>query len=303
MVEAPTQAVPTAQQRARSERCFTVAGGELTALHFPAGEDAQWRVLALHGWLDNAASFVALADALPEVELLALDLAGHGHSHWRPDSGSYALLDHLPDLHDVLQSLGWRETVLLGHSMGGAIASLFAIAAPEQVCALICIDALGPLSLDEDEAPARLRRAFKARHEPRPRRRVFASIDDAVQQRAQLNGLSAEAARGLVERGLSVVDGGWIWAADPRLQLPSAMPMSEAQVRSLLRGIRQPTLVLAAAEPDPRFPRLQVEARLDCLARAQVQRLPGGHHLHLAEPVLTAAAIHGFLAGLSVARD
>lgn len=280
------------------ERHFSVRGGELAALHFPAPTNACRRVLALHGWLDNAASFTALAQALPEVELLALDLAGHGRSHWRPESGSYALVDHLGDLHDVLRSMGWEDAVVLGHSMGGAIATLFAAAAPEQVDALICIDALGPLSLDEDEAPVRLRRAFKARHEPRPRRRVFARIDDAVQQRAQLNGLHPEAARALVERGLTAIGGGWIWAADPRLQLPSALPMSESQVRSLLRSIRQPVLVLAAADPDPRFPRLNVEARLASIPKAQVRRLPGGHHLHLAEPEQAAAAIREFLGTL-----
>ena len=41
-------------------------------------------VLALHGWLDNAASFDALAPQLPETRLVALDLPGHGGSEPRP---------------------------------------------------------------------------------------------------------------------------------------------------------------------------------------------------------------------------
>lgn len=281
-----------------TERRFAGTGGQLAALHYPGSGRAPPRLLALHGWLDNAAGFSALAEALPECELLALDLAGHGRSDWRAETGSYLLVDHLPDLVQVLDALEWPEAILLGHSMGGAIASLLAVAAPERVRALICIDALGPLSLDEADAPARLRRALKARDEPKPRRRVFKSVEEAVSQRAQLNTLRPEAAQALVERGLARVEGGFVWAADPRLQLPSAVPMSEAQVQSLLRAITQPTLVLAASEPDPRLPRMNVEARLGCVPQARIERLPGGHHLHLAEPALAAAAIRDFLNAL-----
>lgn len=278
------------------ERTFLLDTGTLAALHFPTSVEGAPRVLALHGWLDNAASFAALATALPELEVLALDLAGHGRSEWRPASGSYALVDHLPELQEVLNQLGWSHCILLGHSMGAAIACLFAVAAPTRVERLICVDALGPLSLTEAEVASRLRRALAARGEPRPRRRLFASIEDACRQRAELNGLSAAAIAPLVERGLKAVEDGWIWSADPRLQLPSAVPMSEAQVQHLLRDLSMPVLVLAAEQPDPRLPKLHVQARLDCVPQARVERLPGGHHLHIAEPARSADEIRRFLA-------
>jgi len=289
-------AAGTGPSRSGEERRLPLSTGALAALHFPATHADAPRVLALHGWLDNAASFTPLADALPEVELLALDLAGHGRSEWRPPAGSYTLVDHLPDLLEVLDALAWPSAILLGHSMGAAIACLFAVAAPERVERLICIDALGPLSLDEAEVAAQLRRALAARREPRPRRRLFARIEDACRQRAELNGLSPQAIAPLAERGLIEVEGGWIWSADPRLQLPSAMPMSETQVQQLLRALTMPVLVLAAEQPDPRLPRLHVQARLDCVPGAELLRLPGGHHLHIAEPQQTAVAIRRFLA-------
>ncbi|MCG6118532.1 MAG: alpha/beta hydrolase [Aquimonas sp.] len=277
------------------ECSFEVNGLRLHALHWGGGENRRLRLLALHGWLDNAASFLGLAEALPDCEILAPDLAGHGRSDWRPVGGSYALVDHLPDLMQLLDTMGWADCILLGHSMGAAIASLMAVAAPERCSALLSIDALGPLSLTESEAAARLRRAFRARGEPTPKRRLFASVEDATAQRAQLNGLRPDQARALVERALKAVDGGWIWAADPRLQLPSALPLSETQVQALLAAIACPVLVLAAETPDPRLPRLEVKTRLGCVPQAVCLRLAGGHHLHIAEPAKAAAAIQQFI--------
>jgi pimeloyl-ACP methyl ester carboxylesterase len=282
------------------ERVFEITSGRLAALHFQAQQGSPCRrLLAVHGWLDNAASFGRLAAELPDCEILAVDLAGHGRSPWRGPGASYALVDHLPDLLEVLDQLGWARCALLGHSMGGAIGALLAVAAPDRVEALISIDALGPISLPEAEAPARLARALKARFEPRPGRRVFASVDDATEQRAKLNSLTVEAARALVERGLVEVPGGWSWAADPRLQLPSPAPMSEAQVQAVLAAIVQPMLVLAAGDPDPRLPRLNIEARRACVAHARFEQLSGGHHLHLAEPAAAARVIREFLDSLA----
>lgn len=282
-----------------AERLFELASGHLAALHFPPAGSPRRRMLAVHGWLDNAASFGRLAAELQDCEIVAVDLAGHGRSAWRGAGASYALVDHLPDLIEVLDQLGWERAVLLGHSMGGAIGTLLAVAAPERIQALVSIDALGPISLPEADAPARLARALKARTEPRPRRRVFTSLDEATDQRAKLNGLVPEAARALVERGLIEVPGGWSWAADPRLQLPSPAPMSEAQVQAVLAAIIQPMLVLAAGDPDPRLPRLNIEARRACVAHARFEQLPGGHHLHLAEPAAAAKAIREFLDSLA----
>ena len=47
-------------------------------------------VIALHGWLDNANSFARLAPKLTGLRIVALDLAGHGHSAHRPPGASYS---------------------------------------------------------------------------------------------------------------------------------------------------------------------------------------------------------------------
>ena len=52
-------------------------------------------VIALHGWLDNAATFARLAPKLPGLRIIAVDLAGHGHSEHRPSGAGYALWDYV----------------------------------------------------------------------------------------------------------------------------------------------------------------------------------------------------------------
>ncbi|MEZ5601350.1 MAG: alpha/beta fold hydrolase [Candidatus Competibacteraceae bacterium] len=73
-------------------------------------------VLALHGWLDNAASFDALAPLLPNTRLVALDLTGHGRSEHRPAGVHYHFVDFIPDVVAAADALGWNRFALLGHS-------------------------------------------------------------------------------------------------------------------------------------------------------------------------------------------
>ncbi|MGL4692583.1 MAG: alpha/beta fold hydrolase, partial [Stenotrophomonas maltophilia] len=99
-----------------------VAGSTVAGLRSPVSGGL--RVLALHGWLDNAASFVPLAAQLPELELVAIDLPGHGHSAHLPPGTQYNTPGAICHVLDVADALGWDRFVLLGHSMGAGIASL-----------------------------------------------------------------------------------------------------------------------------------------------------------------------------------
>ena len=118
-------------------------------------------VLALHGWLDNAASFEPLAPLLAGIRLVALDLPGHGRSAHRPPGCPYHFVDYADDVLDAADALGWDRFTLLGHSLGGAIATLVAAARPGRVERLAMIEALGPLSEEPASLPARLERAVQ----------------------------------------------------------------------------------------------------------------------------------------------
>jgi pimeloyl-ACP methyl ester carboxylesterase len=254
------------------------------------------RVLALHGWLDNAASFLPLALHLDGVDLVALDLPGHGASAHLPPAADYLATSAARAAFAAADALGWERFALLGHSLGGSIASMMAAAQPHRIERLVSIESLGLLVETEDRTAARLREAFAAQSGLTAKQlRVFADIDTAVRARMQGIGKVGEAAaRLLVERGIVQVDGGYVWRSDPRLTLPTLVRMTEAQVRDLLGGIECPSRVIYAAPAQSYFPEPLRSERAASLPRGELIVLPGSHHLHMEDAPAVAAAIGDF---------
>ena len=271
------------------------ARGELAALR--GGTPGGPPLLCLHGWLDNAASFVPLAPRLAGFDLVALDLPGHGASSHRAPGYDYAFVDWIHDVLDAMDALGWAHADWLGHSMGGAIASMVAAAAPERVRRLALIEALGPLAGEPAGAAARLADAVAARRalRERPPRRI-PDLDAAVAARRSATRMTDAAARLIVARNLRPFDGGFAWRSDPRLTLPASLRLGEETIRAVLRAIRAPVLVIAADPPPAYFTVATRVARLACLADARSVVIPGGHHLHMEQPDAVAGPLLAFLA-------
>jgi len=254
-------------------------------------------LLALHGWLDNAASFDRLAPLLcTQFHIVALDLPGHGRSGWRPAGTWYHYVDYLGDALAAVDVLGWQRFGLLGHSLGGAVASVLAAACPERIDRLLLIEALGPLAGDPAQALTLLQKALHERAGVGDKSlRVFADEAVAVAARRQANGLSETAARALVARGIKPVNGGFSWSSDPRLTLTSPLRILEPQILSMIGGIRAPTLLLLAQPEQPYLQREMIDRRIAQVADIEVRRLPGTHHLHLEDPQPVAAALLDFV--------
>ena len=255
-------------------------------------------VLALHGWLDNAASFARLAPRLGGLRIVALDLAGHGHSDHRPAGASYALWDYAHDVLQVAEQLGWPRFSLLGHSMGAIVALLLAASMPERVERLALIDGLVPPTGEAEQAVANLGQALRGQLSLSSKRKpVYPSLERAAEVRQRGVGLvSLEAAQLLAQRGLMPVPGGYTWRTDARLTLTSPLRLTLAHVQAFVAALQCPAhLVLAEQGLLVARDGLQ-----DLLAGSniQVQRLPGGHHLHLDDEQgaqLVAACFNPFL--------
>jgi pimeloyl-ACP methyl ester carboxylesterase len=236
---------------------------------------------------------------LASFDLVALDLPGHGASDHRLPGYDYVFVDWIHDVLDAMDALGWPRAHLLGHSMGGAIASMVAAAAPERVARLALIEALGPLSGLAAEAGTRLRQAVAARRALDPNRspRAVRDIESAVDARLAVSGMSREAARLIVARNLREHGGAFAWRSDPRLTLPTHVRTHEDFVLDWVAAIEAPTLVIAADPSPPYFTPQSRAARLARLRDGRLHVIAGGHHLHMEQPQAIGALLRPFLEG------
>lgn len=259
------------------------------------------RVLALHGWLDNAASFIPLAQHLHGIDLVAIDQPGHGRSAHLPPGTDYSFLGAINAILDVADALGWERFALLGHSMGGGIGSLIAAACPDRIQRLVAIEALGALAEAPEHTVTRMRDAVAAhRAMPGKQLRVFPDIHTAIRARMHASrvpgsGLDEPLVRLLVERGVAQVEGGFVWSSDPRLTLPTMTRMTEVQVENLVTGISCPAKVIFGDPAQPYLPDDLRRTRAALLPHGELVVMPGGHHLHMNQPAAVAAAIGDFL--------
>lgn len=243
-------------------------------------EDGQ-PVLALHGWLDNAMTFELLAPKLQGLRIVAMDMAGHGHSGHRAPGAGYQLWDYALDALMATQELGWERFSLLGHSLGGIISVLIAGAIPERVERVALIDGLVPDTGEAAQSPKKLGEALLAHIDLAAKKKtVYKSIAQAVQVRMRgFMPVSQLASELLAQRGLSPVAGGYSWSTDSRLTLPSPLRLTQAHALAFVQAVQCPMQLILAEEgvltKEPEF--MQILGHLPL----QVQRLPGGHHLHL----------------------
>ena len=100
--------------------------------------------LAAHShWWDWAAPLLA-----ERFSVAALDLRGHGGSAWS-DPPAYRAADYAADIVAVLDALGWRSPLVIGHSLGGYVGAYLAARYPERVGALVIADTVTQWSDDE----------------------------------------------------------------------------------------------------------------------------------------------------------
>lgn len=268
---------------------LNIKGIEIHGLRWgnPEGEP----VLALHGWLDNAASFSHLAPLLHDHQIVAIDLPGHGMSgHW-PAHAHYHLWAGVEDIECVLDQLGWETCHLLGHSMGAAMATLYAGTFPDRLRSLTLIEAIGPMAGDFKGAPQRLADAIRSMKKHNPEQSNLESFDIFV--KARLDGMlkiSQQSAELIMARSVHEHDQGFSWRNDKRLRYTSMMRLPEELIVSFIQAITCPVLGLFAA--DGLFTEKQLNERWQHLQNpVKLQWLNGGHHLHMDGDVKRVAGV------------
>jgi pimeloyl-ACP methyl ester carboxylesterase len=267
--------------------------GRLAALHWPCADGP--RVLCLHGWLDNAASFVPLAPLLDGLDLIAIDLPGHGHSEHRHSTTRYHFIDYLFNVDAALDELGWSSCHLLGHSLGAAIASAYAAGAPERVRSIVLLDSMGPVSVSAETTTERLRRSLVKNRRGTGVVRDFDSIDHMVKARCLYSGMHADAARLICERGVRKAGGKFRWRSDPALNWVSSLVMTDEQALDLVSHITAPTLTFTATPDSPWASRDKLEKRRKAIDHGVHKTVDGHHHFHMDDPAEIAEPILQFI--------
>ena len=271
---------------------FEVQTGQLKIAGLRNNTKRGLPIIALHGWLDNAASFEPLS-AFIETDrpFYAIDLPGHGYSEHRPDSSSYHLLDNIVDVLAFLEAIHSDEggandnqghkATLIGHSLGGVIATLVAAASPEHVDQLILLDSMGPLTDEIEAVLPQLRKAVSKALNLSSNKTVFPDLDMAIRARMLgIGKLSREAATLLVNRGIKQVEKGFSWRSDPKLLKPSFLRLSEQQVEVIFAGIECPVKLLTGSEGY--FSNEQaLRKRMPYFTNIEHRSVQGGHHFHM----------------------
>jgi len=252
-------------------------------------------VLALHGWLDNAATYDALIPLLPtDLRIVCLDIPGHGYSDHYPREIQYHYVDCLPGIQRLAKHLNWETFSIIGHSLGGGLALLFAQIFPEKVEKLVLLDIVRVETTRPETIGIRLRKsvntilkeeeAIGAGHE-KP-----CSYETALKRtiRGSGNSLDAEACKILLSRGITEVDGGFIFRRDRRLR---SAPLDFAPKEDhLILATKVTAEVLIVKSKDgpyfesPECYAEQIEALRTNSKKLEYVEVEGKHHVHLTHP-------------------
>lgn len=269
-----------------------LAGSECSVVEWnPSGNTL---VFALHGWLDNLASFESLVKYMPDIRLVAFDFPGHGHSEHIVEGSAYHFVDGIFLIDDLARHFQQQQINLLGHSMGGAVSCLYAASQSQCVAKLCIIESLGPLTADPQQGAELMSSAIHQRQQLTQKQKpVYEAFSDALVARAIASKIKGTLIKPIVERGLAKVEGGYTWRADSRLRITSPMRLSEAQLEKLLCQISAPVLLIegdAGLLTDSSF----MQSRKSWFSNLTTHIFEGGHHVHLEQPQACADKIQTF---------
>lgn len=274
-----------------------------------AGDDGGGgRVMCLHGFQDNCASFDRLVPLLDAGNTyMCLDLPNHGRSSGTPAGARWTLEFYAVAVERAARHARWdRPFACLGHSMGGQVLKLYAALYPERVRGLVMLDSAGPVAVDPDEVVPCARRA--ADQQLRLEDRATTSAPQPVLTREQAldriqrrtySRLSRRSAEMLLPRYVrpGPAAGQYLLANDVRLSVPYSEWFSAEQHRHVVDNVRCPVLVVRAADSDAYFDGIyspfvrMYEAR----PNFRTVRVPGDHDVHMDHPDRVAPVVDAFL--------
>ncbi|CAN5509202.1 alpha/beta hydrolase [soil metagenome] len=271
----------------------------------------------LHGWMDVGASFQFLVDALEEQAqaagrfIVAPDWRGFGltRSQGIARTDTYWFPDYLADLEVLLHAVFEGATGaglpvdLLGHSMGGNVATMYAGIRPSKIRRLVNLEGFGMPATQPADAPERYRRWLDELAQPA----TLASYDslDAVARRLQRNNaqLTPDRALWLARHWASETGPGeWRLNADPAHKHVTPVLYQKEEVLKVWEAITAPMLWIEGSLTDTskfwgnRYTRDEFSERLTHVAKVERHVVgPAAHMVHHDQPAQIAHLLEVFL--------
>merc|ERR1712000_88763 len=180
----------------------------------------------------------------------ALDFTGQGKSSHRNDHTTY-FISWITEVLTVADAMGWNRFCIMAHSMGTGVAIMTAGAVPSRIEKVILLDAIGPSSVQPEEAPGRLELALQQRLRLLQRKpKIYPTIEKLMERMLQSDAqLTEGSAKLLVGRTAQRVSpSGFRFSHDPRLRgVPTGIPLTEPEVLEFIKRIDCPVLIVWAS--------------------------------------------------------
>jgi len=266
------------------------------------GDEKATKLFMLHGWMDVSASFQFLVDALRrDWRVIAPDWRGFGLTDWAKSDG-YWFPDYFADLDRLLDHFQPQASVtLIGHSMGGNVAAMYAGIRPERVARLVNLEGFGLTGTRAERAPERYAR-WLGEVADKPGFRDYENFE-ALAERLRSNNsrLSGERASFLARHwGRAKPDGRVELASDPVHKLVNPVLYRIEEAEACWRKVAAPVLWVAGAESKAlemlKLSSADLAERKGCFRKLTERVVSGaGHMVHHDQPERLAEVIEEFL--------
>lgn len=194
--------------------------------------------------------------------------------------GYYHFFDYLADVDDLVPRVARKRLVVVGHSMGGSVASHWAGTRPDRIAALALLEGLGPPDQPTDGLAARTAQWIDTWKTARGKSKPMPSIADAAARlRKHDHLLREDLALRLAEAGTRNTDDGFVWKHDPLHLTMGPYPFRRDNAEQYWRRITCPVLVVDGEETRLNLPHAERELRRKALANHRYVTLPGAAHM------------------------
>ena len=260
-----------------------VKSGDVTLFFRRLGKPGGVPLLIVHGLSYFSWDWLGVAQTLgTEREVLCLDMRGFGDSEWSPQK-DYAVPTMGADILRVLDHVGWKQALLVGHSMGGRSTTWLAAKHPGRVAGLALVD------YSPENAPAGSKRITQIVANTPER---FASIEEAMKY---FNSTNRERFENYLSADLSVKRDHHFRDQFKRLLETGERPKLGVDMWQLLGEVRCPILSMRGARSDM-YAAETVAKMKAANPRLAVVEVDAGHNIAGENPQGFVAALRPFLA-------